>query len=783
MINDRIKLYYKSNFDLVKSLIIKSSFSATSVNKEVLQRHPSLVIDTLNPETWKYYLNLSGQRHSTDKVMEVVSLDTGDLIEFTHQNLELHKNTRRGYKLSSLHYNHLVKSYPQQEALILGALYPVDIKKAIEAEDGTILNYEKSLVEPQEYSLIEELEEYIKRIQARWWVGPYSITDPYYPAVYSSILSGMLVLELIRLRRERIKTNEVHSFHLREYLASHNALDRYYDYLTHEQIQYFYKNVKYLRNNPGKTYIFENLIDTILDKRGIPLVDLKIKLTTAEDGDKKPIPTVERDILTERSRPNQVDSISLDELYDKDKKLAFGTERALEIIEKPTTQSVQTLDSSSLRIKDLESTVVDLKDSLPVKHEDAIIQTWVYTVHEDLYGSLVRFTDPLTLEERELSAKEALTYFTYLTVEAASRDAAGNPLPLIVQPDGTTTPRIYLPEPITPEQEAKEISFTRDDKPVMKRFPPIPIWKFRKYPRPQPAELETLLGDHPMFHELREQIPKLLELQPLLNDLVSVDRFKEVSDLIYDEQVKHLFLLAQQGDPMLRGVLEQMIHYLFSATYFDLNPDIPLEQWLDKKHLPKYDYSLDQVQKLLAVILEAATGYKEDKKTSIAEIQKHLINLFTELSSYSIQVVREVNEDTLIPVGYPDIRVGPIQSEEDHETMFMNYVVREGTRINDVKGMGVSTTVYTSSFEHEVHYQDDDESEGYLQGQINVVEDPVTVYMEESILIIRDKPVHYGVRTYSKLGDKWVEDKPSETLNVNFDKALRLATFLGEISL
>ena len=69
----------------------------------------------------------------------------------------------------------------------------------------------------------------------RWYVEAFALSDAYYPTVFYAMMSFFLVSKVLALRSVRIKTDEVHSFHLNEHLASHQYLDRYLPYLTREQ--------------------------------------------------------------------------------------------------------------------------------------------------------------------------------------------------------------------------------------------------------------------------------------------------------------------------------------------------------------------------------------------------------------------------------------------------------------------------------------------------------------------------------------------------------------------
>lgn len=62
-------IYLDDTFKLTRSLVIKSSASADAINKGLSDLGNE--VNTLDPTTWKYYLNLNGQYHGTDVPMYV----------------------------------------------------------------------------------------------------------------------------------------------------------------------------------------------------------------------------------------------------------------------------------------------------------------------------------------------------------------------------------------------------------------------------------------------------------------------------------------------------------------------------------------------------------------------------------------------------------------------------------------------------------------------------------------------------------------------------------------
>ncbi len=264
--------------------MVKLDEVARAMNYYVMQKMGYDSVDLYDKTTWKYYQNIAGVYHLSDTPIKIRSLDLDEEIDFTKENLERHKITKTAYRYGTRYYRELVSLHPQQELLILGVLYPVDINIAIDSKDGTILNYPKNLVEENEYSLIEKLQSWCYNYLYRWVNNQFTLSDDLYVATYVSQFYLHMLQALISIRLEACRTNEAHSYHIQQYLASHGFLDSYLDKLTKEQALFFYRNIRYIERNAGKRDTFDWLTENIMTKRDLPLYEITMKHNTSKVG-------------------------------------------------------------------------------------------------------------------------------------------------------------------------------------------------------------------------------------------------------------------------------------------------------------------------------------------------------------------------------------------------------------------------------------------------------------------------------------------------------------------
>ena len=131
------QIYHESVVKLAATLVFKDEATCDYINDRMSAI--GYRVDSTDPYTWKYYLNLAGRYHTSDRMMYVTSMDTQEQIEFTVENLNIHRATWREYQYGSRHYKELLSRYPEQKMLILGILNPVNIEQAIQAPNHSIL--------------------------------------------------------------------------------------------------------------------------------------------------------------------------------------------------------------------------------------------------------------------------------------------------------------------------------------------------------------------------------------------------------------------------------------------------------------------------------------------------------------------------------------------------------------------------------------------------------------------------------------------------------------------
>lgn len=657
-----IKSYYDANVNLVRTIGIKSVWSPELLNEFLIEQYGLSTINRLyretwkleesewrdNPKTWKYYLNLAGEYHPTDTVMQITSLDTQEVIDFTKVNLASHPTTKTAYKYGTRYYQTLVNRFPDQEDLIMGIIMPCDIDVAIAAEEGTILRYDTSLVEEYEYTLIKDLEDWIKRHIFRWYIDAQRVSQEYYLMTYYNELYLKMIPALMIYRDRRRQTYEVHSFHVRMFLKGFMELDKYYPFLTREQAMYLYRNLPRLVRYMGHDVQFNELKDKLLTKRNIPIFGYDIRQKNEIDASFHPTAVARAELLNDISSVIDVETISLTELFDKEKSGLYGTADFYDAKQSDVIFKVQNTRHAKMITKDIITQVPDNANIATLNFEDFVLQHWAFMSKSGLYNATVSFRNPRTGGMHQISSKNAFVYMYYLVLSYAAEDmftdivsGLGSEAANAMQQDATTLlgyERAKTARPIT-------------------RIPHFVATHTVAMPKPT---LEELLNLIPLTRReaLTEVAQGLLDAYIPLTAVGSTVSFYELCLTIYKNYLVQYNTTSLEDAILDKGHIRNMVYRLYQdmeIEFFEPSAQIndPV-QFCAQNNLDTYTVAKENLVVLVNNIYEAGTGISVNTSSSQKYIVRSMLSILRALSSYNVQFIDIINE-----VDLTSLRVSP----------------------------------------------------------------------------------------------------------------------------
>jgi hypothetical protein len=618
MANDFYQIYRADVMRLAKTMVIKSELSAVATNRALVEKGFAVSADK---STWRYYMNIAGLYHSTNSPMQVVSQDTGEIIDFTVENLKIHRATAREYAYGSRYYNTLKNQYKRQESLILGILNPVPMAKAIAAREYEILWIDPLLIDSNEESFQQLVQNQIYAAMDRWHVEMYSFTEDLYDWLRFELLFTNLPQFIMVARTQLSRTIQSHSFHIRQFLASNGQLDVYMDAMTKKQQLFFYRNLTYLHRFPGHTSSFNLLVQKVLEDRQFPLADYTM-IQNVSDMPNSVEPTVElvrRETTADYAgvAPTKVSVLSV---LQKQVKLARSNGALIGDNETETTSLMLSAKSSTVQTKVLESSVLDMTDSQIYRLEDFLLNNWVYLSANERYRALVTFANPRTGVPVQLTALDAFILFLF-----AYNRSMGQDLPLVPNINAICVP---------------------------------------KTPAPTPAEMLDKMGT--VGHSTLEVAIALWDMLPPIGTFTSTDAFYNAIYALYIGAMDQQTVASFQGNYNSRAEAEAMGMYMFQDVFVNLADEIPTAQWLNVRGLDSVlDFSQAELDDLWTNLLSKATGMDLNTTMSLNDIHRAMIGIMSRLSSYTVQYLREINDGPLKPLAVKFIRFGDSDSAEE----------------------------------------------------------------------------------------------------------------------
>lgn len=623
------EIYLKGVFDLASTLVIKSEDSANAINawlsaQSSLMTDAALAakfaVDVKEPTTWKYYMNLAGQYHPTDTMMTITSLDTQETIDFTIENLQEHRATKREFTYRSRYYEELYSRYPDQERLILGILNPIDIDQAIAADDHTILYYDNTLVEDGEINFIPMLQAWINAFFTTWNVQDYRLTDSLFVAAQWGVLFSHMPKAILNIRLANAKTDYAHSFHIKQYLTSFGRLDPYLDYLNQKQKLFFYRNIKYINLNPGKIDTFDWLTQKVMTDRRFPLAEYDIRHNNEpQPGQIYPNIEMRRTSINGLSAALGLDVRSVPDVLEMETDLA----RANADVEVEASVNIplamRNSRASVLQTKVLESNVLDKTDAEPFTFSEVLMSHWLYFSNVGRYTAVLSINNPGTGEMMRLTAKDAFTLYLYVYNKARGIE--------------------------------------------LLQVPYLDAQRVRRVPMPTAAELRGIVDS---TYVPEYFIQAALSNQPDIRNYISVDSFKEICQDIHTAMLRHNDLTVYQQHLTTRGQVKQMTDRFYMNYGIDIENGQDYASWFADRSLQIENLSELELDLLATDIYTTATGQDISTAKSLSEVHAAHLKLMGQLSSYSIQFIQQINSGSLKIVDRPYLRMGDRYVKGDH---------------------------------------------------------------------------------------------------------------------
>jgi hypothetical protein len=307
---------------------------------------------------------------------------------------------------------------------------------------------------------------------------------------------------------------------------------------------------------------------------------------------------VRRKAINNLNNVPEKETYSIYGLFNKELATAIGNADFYSNNASAVVQRLTTSPSSILQTKDLESSMIDYTDAVKDPIGAVLLRQWASMSHHGLYNAIVSFKDPKTSEIMSLNAYDAFIYMYYVSLMSIGIDIT-----------------------------------------VM---PPYINLKARK--RAKPSLYDMLAVCDSQYTDLPIILSDILSEQPKLTAITSTMDFYAVGYKIYSEAWRHWVIASNTNHHTIQGELCNAIRVLYEDEHmvFPLATR-DMDKWLAERKLLAYSYTHAEAQKLIVNIFTGATGHATDPSKIIENIQKAMLGMLTQFSSYTIQLLQSIN--------------------------------------------------------------------------------------------------------------------------------------------
>lgn len=603
--------FFRDTFALARTMIIKIEPLAKRYN-EALERTGYPVSD--DKTTWRYYMNMNGDYHDTDVPMLIRSLDTDEEIVFNKQNLKLHLATAREYAKGGYWFNRLVEQYPAQPTLIRGILQPIPYSETIEAKDYKILRYNTSLVLWNETQLIPKLQNFINSEVAQTLNTEYIYTDDLFLPIMVKLLYADIIKAIHTIRIEDMYTRHSHEFYIWSHIDSYGEFSKYKNSLTRSQTMWLFRNIAWIRNNPGQMYTFDKLMENLLTVANIPLAkyDMVEGTETLLD-DLSPTPLYRRlalNLIEDYGRDPTY--ISTAKLIEKQQPLAKDNFNFTSIYEKDAIERGESSIHSELPTKALESSMRDYTNRRLDTLMSVVYNEWIYLAGSKKYQGRIIVNDPKNGRQVRISVEDAYHVWRYL------------------------------------------IDYGNGEKPV--NICPVYYQNVMRITAPTISEIMKVGGKDFIY-------PSYLAFDirdlwfPVAN-FVAPDYLIQYAFQVYETMWKHKKLFSQFYDLNKRARVKQATKSVYTSGIVKLGSHTRYDELLKEYNFNFDDYTASDCKAFAWDIFKQATGWDTNIQPSARVKQNDLIEIMTHLSSYTIHVIKEMDDDVAVTELINEVFVG-----------------------------------------------------------------------------------------------------------------------------
>jgi hypothetical protein len=141
-----------------------------------------------------------------------------------------------------------------------------------------------------------------------------------------------------------------------------------------------------------------------------------------------------------------------------------------------------------------------------------------------------------------------------------------------------------------------------------------------------------------------------------ITSYVSVDAFLKVCQDIQKRMLLHRDLYVFREDLWTYAEMQLMCNRFYVDMPVDMDHGQNYPTWLRDRGLSFEGYTPAELDEIMLSVINQATGLKLRTSLTLQDIQKAMLNIMSQLSSYSVQYIQQINEDAVVMFDWGHLR-------------------------------------------------------------------------------------------------------------------------------
>lgn len=164
-----------------------------------------------------------------------------------------------------------------------------------------------------------------------------------------------------------------------------------------------------------------------------------------------------------------------------------------------------------------------------------------------------------------------------------------------------------------------------------------------------------------------DELLTIVETMPEISNFISTSAFYDFGKELHENMKKQRKILGACQHHVKRGMMHNAISRVYSDSLHLLEgSDKSYAEWFAERNIDIDSFNNVELETMQTELVKEATGLVLNTDESLVNLQTAMVNMFKQLSSYTVQFVTDIKGNGIIRLDTPAVRVGDVLSKAEN---------------------------------------------------------------------------------------------------------------------